>query len=277
MRSGSVEIEEIHSTDDPRIRDFTALTDMDLRRATEPAQGLFIAESFFVLERVLDRGLHVRSILVDSRRVERVRQMLEASTPSGHVVLLHADALILEQITGYRVHRGVLASVERPHEASVGSVASGSGDLLVLEGLVDPTNVGLSFRSAAAFGMAGAILSPDCADPLYRRAVRTSMAATISLPWARSATWPQDLAALSDRGYYVVALSPDPRGVDLSSAIIKARETARPVAAVFGAEGAGLTAEALRQTDAIARIPMAPGIDSLNVAATVAVVGYALR
>jgi tRNA G18 (ribose-2'-O)-methylase SpoU len=263
----------IESSADPRIADFIALTDMDLRLRTEHAAGLFIAEGFLVLERVIAAGLSIRVILTDRKRASRVEQLI-SSIPADHrpdIAIAAPD--LLEQITGFRVHRGVLASVERPPRPSVGQVVDTGGSLLALEGLVDPTNVGLAFRSAAAMGFTGAIVSTDCADPLYRRSVRTSMGAVIDLPWTRDANWPDSLQAMA-KSVTVIALSPDPACPVLDDML---KTTSGPVAAVFGTEGAGLRRATRDIIASCARIPMAQGIDSLNIAATVAVVGYALR
>ena len=263
----------IESSSDPRIADFIALTDMDLRLRTEHAAGLFIAEGFLVLERVIAAGLSIRVILTDHKRVSRVEESISAIPPENRPDIAIAAPDLLEHITGFRVHRGVLASVERPPRPGVDQVIDTGGCLLALEGLVDPTNVGLAFRSAAAMGFTGAIISTDCADPLYRRSVRTSMGAVIHMPWTRDANWPDSLQAMA-QSMSVIALSPDPACPDLDE-VLKTRR--RPVAAVFGTEGAGLRRPTLDIIAACARIPMAQGIDSLNIAASVAVVGYALR
>lgn len=267
----------VDDPEDPRLDDYRNLTDMDLRRTIESPAGLFIAEGYLVLEKAMERGLHFRSVLVEPKRVARLTQILDTHPDAQHIPIYCAPATVLQALTGYRVHRGVLACVARPTPLSVREVMERSGDLLILEGLVDPTNVGLAMRSAAALGIAAAVVSPDCADPLYRRAVRTSMGATLVLPWARSTAWPQDLDRIRDRGYDLMALSPDPEGVHLETAVAGAREGGRQVAAVFGTEGDGLRAETMALIDRRVRIDMAPGIDSLNVAAAVAVVAYALR
>lgn len=267
----------VDDPEDPRLDDYRNLTDMDLRLRVEAPAGMFIAEGYLVLEKVVELGLCCRSVLVEPKRVARLTEILTAHPRAADIPIYCAPATVLQALTGYRVHRGVLACVDRPTPLSVNEVMERSGDLLILEGLVDPTNVGLAMRSATALGIAAAVVSPDCADPLYRRAVRTSMGATLVLPWARSTAWPQDLDLIRDRGYDLMALSPDPDGVDLETAVARAREDGRQVAAVFGTEGDGLRAETMQLIARSVRIDMASGIDSLNVAAAVAVVAYALR
>jgi tRNA G18 (ribose-2'-O)-methylase SpoU len=278
-----IAVTEISDPADPRITDFVSLTDMQLRQRSEPEAGIFIAEGFLVLEKLLALESPVVSILAEHRRWPRLSQLLESRTASRPDVasttieVMLADGAILERITGYRVHRGLLASVRRPEPRSIEDVVASSGHLIALEGLVDPTNVGLAFRSAAAMGFTGVILSPDCADPLYRRAVRTSMGAVVTLPWARSQAWPGDLRDLRDDGFDVIALSPDAGGIELSEFIRSRRHLRTRVIAVFGAEGDGLSDAVVDAAAMRVRIPMDAGIDSLNIAATVAVVGYAMR
>ncbi len=264
----------VQSSSDSRIRDFVSLTDMELRRRTEEPAGLFIAEGFLVLERVIAAGLTIRVILTDHKRLARIEELISTIRADVRPDVAVASAQTLEQITGFRVHRGVLASVQRPLAPTIGEVIDGGGPLLILEGLVDSTNVGLAFRSAAAMGFAGAIVSGDCADPLYRRSVRTSMGAVIDLPWARDGAWPGSLQLVKEAGMTPIALSPDPQCPDIDKVLNSA---VHPVAAVFGTEGEGLRERTRDVIGTCARIPMGAGIDSLNIAASVAVVGHALR
>lgn len=266
---------EIADPDDPRIADYRHLTDVELRTRVESPAGLFIAEGYLVIEKVIERGLRIRSALVEPRRVDRLLGILESA--GLDTVIYCAPHQVLESITGYRVHRGVLACVDRPDVMTVDDLINRTGDLIALEGLVDPTNVGLALRSAAALGIEAAIVSPDCADPFYRRAVRTSMGASLTLPLARSHDWPGDLDRLRAGGYHVMALSPDPAGLALEQAVDRARTRAHRILALFGTEGDGLRPDTLDRVDQRVFIPMAAGIDSLNVAAAVAVVAYALR
>ena len=261
--------------DDPRVSDFRHLTDMDFRRRMESPAGLFIAEGFLVLERVVAKGLPIRDVLIHEKRLDRVSDILDRLPTALRPTVVVADESVLRSITGFDVHRGVLASVQRPTPLSAVQIWGTGGHIAVLEGLVDPTNVGLAFRSAAAMGFTGCLLSADCADPLYRRAIRTSMGAVLDLPWGRCPPGELDFTELRSAGLRTIALSPGPEHPTLDDVLDDF--AGQSVAAIFGSEGEGISRRLLTRVDAIARIPMAAGIDSLNVAATVAVVGYALR
>lgn len=184
-----------------------------------------------------------------------------------------ADPEILRGITGFEVHRGALAAVARKPQRPMADVLEGSRRIVALDGLVNHTNVGAIFRSAAALGIDGILISPDCADPLYRRAVRVSMGATLSLPWTRSTNWRGDLLGLKERGFVVAALTPAEDAVDLDE--LAARRDPL-LALVIGSEGHGLAFDVMNICDARVRIPMADGIDSLNAAAASAVACYAV-
>lgn len=263
----------IESASDPRIADFVSLTDVDLRRSMEGPAGLFIAEGFIVCQRVVEAGLSVRTVLTDDKRLLRVQELLSQIPERDRPVCAVAAPDVLTAIAGFRVHRGLLASVVRPPAREVQEILQMGGPILVLEGLVDATNVGLAFRSAAAMGYRAAIISADCADPWYRRSMRTSMGAIVSMPWARDAGWPMSLRDAVDRGMHVIALSPDPECPTLDEVMIS---PPGQVMTVFGSEGPGLRPQTRAVIGSCARIPMAGGVDSLNVAASVAVVGYAL-
>jgi tRNA G18 (ribose-2'-O)-methylase SpoU len=273
----SRELRVIHVTsgDDVRLRDYLQLTDMQRRVTTEITGGFFIAESFFVLNRVLDFDMSIRSILVEPKRLDRVIHALHGC--QQNITIFTAEPEVLQSIVGYRVHRGVLASVARPAELSVREALDHSGDVALLEGFVEPTNVGLAFRSAAAMGFTSVVISPDCADPLYRRSVRTSMGAVLHMPWARSPSWESTLKEIQKDGIELIALTPDSRAQDLMDVLSHCVLGGGRVAAAFGSEGPGLTSKIIDRADHLARIPMDQGVDSLNVGATVAVVGFALR
>lgn len=254
---------------DPRLAAYRDLTDMQMRSAIEPREGFFMAEGLLVIERCVTAGLPIMSVLTAPKWLDRLSVVLGDFTGPVYVVAEEP----LRELTGFRVHRGALACVHRPDARRLADIASLEGDLIVLGDLVDHTNVGLAMRSAAALGLAGAVLSPACADPLYRRAIKASMGAVLTLPWARGHAWPDLLASLGDRT--VLALTPDPSAADLADVLASADD--RPIALVVGTEGPGLDPEAARMCDARARIPMQGDIDSLNVAAAVAVACYALR
>ena len=252
---------------DPRLHDYTDLTDVALRRVREPAEGLFLAEGEKVVLRALAAGYTPRSVLTEAKWLPGIEAALDAHDCPVYV----ADAAVLRAVTGYQVHRGALASMQRSPLPSVDNVLAGARRVVVLEDLVDHTNVGAVFRNAAALGIDAVLVSPECADPLYRRSVKVSMGAVFAVPWTRAAPWPDSLDLLHDNGFRTLAMSPDPRGVALPVADLRP-----PVAVVLGTEGEGLSAGALARCTQSVRIPMSAGVDSLNVAAASAVVFYAV-
>lgn len=254
---------EVTSPDDPRVATFTHLTDMDLRHRMEQDLGLFMAEGHLVIERCVQQGLTLQLVLTSARWLSRLEPLLATSD----VTVYTADEALLREITGFRVHRGALATVQRPPEITPEDVLARPGDILVLEDLVDPTNVGLAVRSAIVQGITSAILSPACADPLYRRAVKASMGAVLRCHWARSRDWPSTLAQIAQQRE-LVALTPQGSD-DLAAAMIDSR--GRGVAILLGSEGPGLSDQALRNASRRAAIPMEQSGDSLNVAAATAV------
>jgi tRNA G18 (ribose-2'-O)-methylase SpoU len=212
----------------------------------------------------------VRSVLCAERWLEPLADLLEPLEAPVYV----ADDAVLRDITGFDVHRGALAAMGRLPLPSIAHLAASARRLLVLEGVVDPTNVGAAIRSAAALGFEGIVLDPRCADPLYRRAVKVSMGAVFAVPHARATRWPADLAALQDHGFALWALTPAVGAVDLEQLAVRPPER---VALLVGTEGPGLSGHALAAADEQVRIPMQAGVDSLNVAAAAAVACYALR
>ena len=258
----------IDSLSDDRLADYRGLTDVALRSRTEPANGLYMAEGRLVIERALAAGHRPRSILAEERREQEVRELLgDRDVP---VYLGSAD--LLRGVTGYQVHRGALAAMERPMLPPLAEILASTRHLLVLEDLVDHTNVGAAFRSAAGLGFGGVLVSPRCADPLYRRSVKVSMGAVLTVPWTRAQNWPGDLAEVRAAGLPVVALTPA-GSVSLAGA---RGAVAGGCALVIGTEGEGLTGPAMAQADLRCRIPMSGGVDSLNAAAAAAVACYAL-
>jgi tRNA G18 (ribose-2'-O)-methylase SpoU len=269
-------VEEIGDPDDPRLDDYRALTDVALRTRFEPPHGLFIAEGELVLRRALRAGYRIRSILVDRKRVEQVRASLRAEhgdDAGPEPPLYAADQDLLERLTGFHVHRGVLASFHRRAPRGAAEVLAGAGRVVLLEDVNNHTNIGAVFRGAAALGMDGVLLSPTCADPLYRRSVRVSMGEVFAVPYARLEPWPDALAEVRAAGFTVVALTPAPDALPIQALTAAQRKR---VAVLFGAEGAGLTPAALAAADVRAAIPMRRGVDSLNVAAAAAVVFWEL-
>lgn len=256
---------------DPRLRDYTRLTDVELRRRREPAEGLFIAEGGKVIRRALHAGYGMRSMLLSAKWTEAMSDVIEAATAPVYVV----SHELAEQVTGYHVHRGALASMARRPLPPPGDLLAGARRVAVLEDVNDHTNVGAVFRSAAALGMDGVLLSPSCADPLYRRAVKVSMGAVFAVPYARLAGRPDagdGLADVRGAGFTLLALTPDERAASLDEAAVHRLPR---LALLLGAEGGGLSEGALRGADRRVRIPMAHDVDSLNVAAAAAVAFYA--
>ncbi|OAA26222.1 rRNA methylase [Frankia sp. EI5c] len=276
------EIVPIDDPADPRVADYVALTDVALRRRREPEQGLFIAEGERVIERALRAGYPPRSALVSPARLDAVPTRFWAVPPPGEAAppVYVAGPSVLAAITGFEVHRGALASMCRRPPLDPARLLASARRVLVCEDLVSHTNLGAIFRSAAGLGMDAVLLSPRCADPLYRRSVRVSMGEVFAVPYARLEPWPAALELLRTAGFEVVALTPAPDAEELAvvasaGAVVGAGAQAR-VAVLLGTEGNGLTDEVLAQATRRARIPMAHGVDSLNVAATAAIACYVL-
>ena len=260
---------EVTDPDDPCLADYRDLRDVELRKSLEAEHGLFIAEGEKVVRRAVEAGYEPRSFLMAERWLEGLSDVLATADAPCYVV----TEGLAEQVTGFHVHRGALASLHRRPLPSVDDVLDGARTVLVLEDIVDHTNVGAILRSGAALGVDAVLLSPRCADPLYRRSVKVAMGAVFSLPWTRVADWYDALPDLSRRGFTTVAMTLAPDALPLEDAV---RGLDR-VALVLGGEGHGLSPRWELAADRRAIIPMAPGIDSLNVAAATAVACYALQ
>ncbi|MFC8294499.1 TrmH family RNA methyltransferase [Streptomyces sp. NPDC057242] len=263
------ELITIDAPDDPRLHDYTGLTDVELRRRREPAEGLFIAEGEKVIRRAGRAGYAMRSMLLSAKWVDTMRDVIDASEAPVYVI----DPDLAERVTGYHVHRGALASMRREPLPEAAELLAGARRVVIMESVNDHTNIGAIFRSAAALGMDAVLLSPDCADPLYRRSVKVSMGAVFSVPYARLEGWPGGLEAVREAGFDLLALTPAERAVSIDEAAPHKRDR---VALMLGAEGYGLSQKALRAADEWVRIPMAHGVDSLNVGAAAAVAFYAV-
>ncbi len=260
-------IVRLSDASDPRLGDYLSLTDVNLRRVFEPEHGLFMAESAKVVARALDAGYRPRSALMSERWLAQSTPLLEPYAVDVYVV---PDA-VLAEVTGFAVHRGMLAAMARRPLPPITDLVAGAHLVAVLEDLVDHTNVGAVFRSAAALGVDAVLVSPRCADPLYRRSVRVSMGTVFQVPWTRADPWPGTLDLLRENGFQVYALDPDPAGAELRDL-----DATRATALVIGSEGHGLSAQARQCCDGSVRIPMREGVDSLNAAAASAVAFYAL-
>ncbi|MFG2037236.1 TrmH family RNA methyltransferase [Dactylosporangium sp. NPDC048998] len=261
-------VETITDPGDERIGDYRALTDVELRTRWEPPNGLFIAEGELVLRRALRAGYRMRSVLIDAKRVSQIEDL-----PLDDVPVYAGDQVTLEAITGFHVHRGVLASFHRKPERAAGDVLASAKRIALLEDINNHTNLGALFRSAAGLGMDAVLLSPSCADPLYRRSIRVSMGEVFAVPYARLDPWPSALAAVRDAGFTLLAMTPAADAVAMRD--LNPRQRERP-ALLLGAEGPGLTRGALAASDVRVVIPMHASVDSLNVAAAAAVAFYEL-
>ncbi|HEX4976588.1 MAG TPA: RNA methyltransferase [Nocardioides sp.] len=260
---------EVDDADDPRLADYRDLRDVELRKHLEAEHGLFLAEGEKVVRRAVEAEFPVRSFLMAPRWLDGLADVLDGTEAPCYVV----SEELAERVTGFHVHRGALAALERRPLPSVDAVLEGARAVLVLEDIVDHTNVGAILRSGAALGVDAVLLSPRCADPLYRRAVKVAMGAVFSLPWTRVEDWYDALPALSSRGFTTVAMTLAEDAVPLDDAV----DGLDKVALVLGGEGHGLSPRWQASADRRAVIPMREGIDSLNVAAATAVACYALQ
>lgn len=257
---------EISDPTDPRLADYRDLRDVELRKHLEAEHGLFLAEGEKVVRRAVEGGFTPRSFLMAPRWLDGLSDVLATTDAPCFVV---SEALA-EEVTGFHVHRGALASLERRSLPSVSTVLEGARSVLVLEDIVDHTNVGAIFRSGAALGFDAVLLAPRCADPLYRRSIKVAMGAIFSTPWTRLPDWYDALPSLSAAGFTTVALTLAPDAVPIEQAVAGVDK----VALVLGSEGHGLSPRWEQSADRRAIIPMREGIDSLNVAAATAVACY---
>jgi tRNA G18 (ribose-2'-O)-methylase SpoU len=261
----------LHSGKDPRAVDYAGLSDAALRQVADPANGRYIAEGSKVLRRALAAGHAPRSFFMAPKWLESLRDVFAAHPDVP--IFVGSDA-VLESVTGFHLHRGALAAIDRPDPLELDHVLSGAKRVAILEDIVDHTNLGAIFRSAAALGIDAVLITPRCADPLYRRSIRVSMGAVFQVPWARLESWPDDLRAVAAAGFEIAAmeLTSHAQGIDDVAAGNSER-----LALVLGTEGAGVSEAVLELADLHVMIPMRPGVDSLNVAAASAVAFWELR
>ncbi|MGM9608567.1 MAG: TrmH family RNA methyltransferase [Oscillospiraceae bacterium] len=268
---------EIHDFAAPELDVFARLTEAQLRNRLEPSKGIFIAESPKVISRALDAGYEPVSLLMERRHIDGdARDILERC---GDVPVYTGDSGLLAELTGYELTRGVLCAMRRPPLPSVEELCAGARRVAVLEGIVDHTNVGAIFRSAAALNMDAVLVTPTCCDPLYRRAVRVSMGTVFQVPWTRIGDKPEDwpgpgLARLHALGFRTAAMALSDDSVPIDDPRLCAEDK---LAIVLGTEGDGLSARTIAACDYTVRIPMAHNVDSLNVAAASAVAFWQLR
>ncbi len=287
-------ITEITDLADPRLTDYAHLTDVALKKARGTEHGLYLAESLLVFERGLRSGHVPRSVLaLGTSADEAIAALAEhgygtgtgtgtgtstgTSTGTGtgslEIPVFVGPGELLAELTGYILHRGLIASMNRPALVPAAELLAKARRVVVLENVVDPTNVGAIFRSAGAIGADAVLVTPHCSDPFYRRAIRVSMGTVLQVPWTRVGDWAETRELLADAGFHIAALA-------LTSDAVSLRDFARNVpeklALVLGAEGEGLTPEAIAAADTVLKIPMRHGIDSLNVAAASAVAMWAV-
>ncbi|WP_137121607.1 TrmH family RNA methyltransferase [Segeticoccus rhizosphaerae] len=262
----------IEDPQDPRIQDYVGLTDVALRRRLEPERGLYLAESEKVIRRALAAGHRPRSYLMARRWLTDLGDLVQQAERDGIPVYV-GERDVIEAMTGFHLHRGALASMQRPQPRNPVELLRDARRVMVLEDIVDHTNVGAVFRSAAALGVDAVLVTPRCADPLYRRSVRVSMGTVFQVPWTRIDPWPAGVNLLRDNGFVVAALALADDAVSLDDL---AADPPDRLALVLGTEGDGLSARTLDSADVVVEIPMSGGVDSLNVAAASAVAMWAL-
>jgi len=297
-----VTLHYLESADDPRVSDYTQLTDVHLRKVREPAEGMYIAESSRVLRRALAAGHRPRSFFLAEKWLQDLSDVFDEFPDVPAYI---GSAALLEDITGFHLHRGAMAAMHRPAPVPLPELLAGArrvavledivdhtnvsgckvqesdrarlrgrSRIAILENLTDHTNVGAVFRSAAAIGVDAVLVTPQCADPLYRRAIRVSMGTVFQVPWTRIESWPDDIEVLKEAGYVVAGMTLGEGAITLDELVAEDHEN---LALVFGTEGDGLTPETDRVLDRRVTIPMMNGVDSLNVAASSAVAFYATR
>lgn len=258
---------EVTDVDDNRVDDFRDLSTADRRPDRPGGRGLVIAEGVVVVERLLDSPYPLRAVFGVRRRVEQLVDQIPE-----HVPVYVADADVMARVVGFHLNRGVLAVADRAPELDPATLASGTQRIAALEGVGDHENLGSLFRNAAALGVDGLLLGAGCPDPLYRRSVRVSMGHVLRTPFARTRAWPQDLKLLREAGFRIAALTPSADAVPIGDTALSGGR----VAVLLGSEGPGLSAEALEAADVAVRIPMAAGVDSLNVATSAAIAFHAM-
>ena len=259
---------DVEDPADPRLDDFRDLNSVDRRPDLPSGKGLVIAEGVLVVQRMLASRFRPRAMLGTDRRLrELTADLEEADAPYYRVT-----AEVMADVVGFHLNRGVLAAAPRPGELTVEQVLDGARTVAVLEGVNDHENLGSIFRNAAGLDVDAVVFGTGCADPLYRRAVRVSMGHALLVPYAWATAWPADLTILRDRGFRLLAMTPDRGAPTLSEAMAKVGDDR--VAILVGAEGPGLTETAMRASDIRVRIPMSRGTDSLNVATAAALAFY---
>jgi tRNA G18 (ribose-2'-O)-methylase SpoU len=257
----------VDRADDPRIADYVDLSDPDLRRRVEADRGFFIAEGPVVIRTLLTTSLHLRSVLVTPHQRAALADVLDRVDAPVYVV----EPEVMRHTVGFDLHRGAVAAVDRDPLPSLETVVDGATRIAILERVNDHENLGALFRNAAAFAVDAVLLCPQCSDPLYRRSVRVSAGHVLTVPWTRATPWPDAIERVRALGFTVIALTPAYDSESIHAVPIATVPNAGRIAVLVGAEGPGLTGQALRAATIPVRIPMAEGVDSLNVAVAAAV------
>lgn len=267
---------EINDLSLPGLNVFARLTEAQLRSKQQPEKGMFIAESVKVIEYALNAGYEPVSLLMERKHIDgQAREIIELC---GNIDVYTGEREILAKLTGFELTRGVLCAMRRRALPGVEEICAGARRVAVLEGIVDSTNIGAIFRSAAALNMDAVLLTPTCCDPLYRRAVRVSMGTVFQVPWtfigSSAAEWPeQGMERLKKMGFRTAAMALDDRAISIDDPVLASEEM---LAVLLGTEGDGLSAATIANCDYTVCIPMAHGVDSLNVAAASAVAFWQL-
>ena len=271
MIAPDVDVQDVTDPGDPRLDDFRDLNSVDRRPDLPTGKGLVIAEGVLVVQRMLASRFTPHAMLGTDRRLAELQDDL-AGPGAVQAPYYRASADVMAQVVGFHLNRGVLAAARRVPEPTVAQVVDGAQTVAVLEGVNDHENLGSIFRNAAGLGVDAVVFGSGCADPLYRRAVRVSMGHALLVPYARAADWPADLVTLRERGFRLLAMTPDREARALPEVMAAVRD--ERIAVLVGAEGPGLTAAVQRLSDVRVRIPMSRGTDSLNVATAAALAFY---
>ena len=262
------QVVDIADPGDARLDDFRDLNSIDRRPDLPSGKGLVIGEGVLVVQRMLASRFTPHALLGTDRRLDELKEDLAGA----RAPIYRTSAEVMARVVGFHLNRGVLAAARRVPEPSVAQVVDGARTVAVLEGVNDHENLGSIFRNAAGLGADAVVFGRGCADPLYRRAVRVSMGHALLVPYARATNWPTDLMTLKERGFRLLAMTPQSQACTLAEAMAAACD--QPIAVVVGAEGPGLTTATLRLSDVRVRIPMSRGTDSLNVATAAALAFY---
>jgi len=265
-------VQEITDFSAPELDVYARLTEAQLLNRFEPAKGMFIAESPKVIHRALDAGYEPVSMLMERKDIQGSAREILKRCPD--IPVFTADEELLCNLTGYHLTRGVLCAMRRPPLPAMEALCRGAKRIVILENVMNPTNVGAIFRSAAALGMDAVLLTPGCSDPLYRRSARVSMGTVFQIPWTFTPAWPEDgMAALRTLGFRTAALALRDDTIPIDDPRLGREEK---LAVLLGSEGDGLTEGTIARCDYTVKIPMYHGVDSLNVAAASAVAFWQL-